>query len=123
MLGVMFAKKITLVPGRTLRVFRNEITAQKNEARELRGSIEVQAGLVHVVLGLVVSGLLPFPKNGRRVDLGMARFETRRRHGRRDSLPGERILIAANKDNLVGHWIQAFDQIHMLGRLLDYGVQ
>ena len=33
--GVMLAEEITFVPGRTLRVFGDEIAAQENEAREL----------------------------------------------------------------------------------------
>jgi hypothetical protein len=104
---VVLAKKISLIPRWTLRIFGDQEAAEKYKARIFYGGVEVQSRLVHIVLRLMITSLFPVLKNVRRFYFRIIGLEARHRKYRRDSLFDERILVAANEHHFLGHGVRA----------------
>src|ERR1700732_849766 len=78
--AVEIAEEVSRIPARALWILRDIAAAQEDEFRVVNRGIEVQPGLFHVVLRLVVAGFLPFFEDDRRIDFRVAGLE-----------PGDRI--------------------------------
>ena len=122
-MGVLVAEEVAFVPGGALWVLGNVVSAEECEAGEVCGVVEVEIGLVHVVLRRVVGGSHPAHGDFESFLAAVGRTESGRRHDGGDSLLDERILVAADEDGLRGDRVGAFDDAHALGGALDYGLE
>src|SRR3977135_1049451 len=117
--SVAVAEEVAFVPGWALGIVGNQVAAQKDEAAVLGSFVEHESWLLHIVAGLMVSVCFPFREDRSRIDLGIGGLESRYRKDGGDSLLHKGILIAANKNDLLGHGVRTYAQMDALRGFVD----
>src|ERR1700723_2717658 len=97
----MLPKEVFAVPSRPRLVLRDQPPTHKYDLRVFHRLMEVQARLLHVILQLVISRLLPLPEERGGIDGRIGGLESRDWKNGWNPLLYEGILIAENKDRFL----------------------